>query len=97
MKIVIALLLSIFLVGCAAGPQAKRLQLNSTLLALGKQADNLQRAGVISNDTEDKIINQLILINKINLGSDTTTCGTDKAQCIDNLLSEAIRMLEVAQ
>lgn len=94
MKIIV-FCLALFLVGCATSPETQRVQLSKTLFALTKQADSLERAGVISNEVENMVIDKLIYINEINQGF--KVCEGGGTACIDQLLNEAIAILEAAQ
>lgn len=63
--------------GCVSQPNNTRAAISETTVFLGKQADRAERNHWITNDEEDRIINQLIQVNQLLLGESVLFEGID--------------------
>ena len=82
------LLIVLLLAGCASVPETNQVAaVSESIDAFGQQIDRAQRVGWISNETEDKLLDQLIEANGyLRPGAIIPADCVSMWVCVDNIL-----------
>lgn len=100
-----ALVAAFFCVSCAETPVNNQIVATTIAIrSLGAQVDRAERANWISNETEDRLINQLIqanamlrYVNQPFPGSESCPQAIDAWSCIDQILLDVERQLQESE